>query len=290
MDWELLRDAVISGVLLGGFYAAVSLGLAIVFGLLDVPQIAHPAFVVVGGYGAVLLNRSFGIDPLLAGVLLAPAFFLLGHATYRFYNATFERRGSDASLRGLAFFFGIAFVLEVVLTLAFGVDQRSVQAPYIGTSLRIDDMRLPWRLLVACGAALVMAGLLSLYLGRTFRGRAIRAVAQDETALRILGVDPVAVKSHAFALATATVAVSGALLVIIGPIEPALGRVYIGKVFAIVVMAGLGSIGGTLVASLILGIVESVVLTTVGTSWTPAVAFGMLLAVLAVRPVGLFGR
>ena len=290
MDWELLRDAILAGVLLGGFYAAVSLGLAIVFGLLDVPQIAHPAFVVLGGYGAVFLNRGLGIDPLLAGLFLTPVFFALGHVMYRFYYTTFERRGSDASLRGLAFFFGVAFVLEVILTLTVGVDQQSVQARYIGSSLRIDDLRLPWRLLVACGAALAMAGLLALYLGRTFTGRAIRAVAQDETALRILGVDPVAIKAHAFALATATVAISGSLLVIIGPIEPALGRVYIGKVFAIVVMAGLGSIGGTLIASLILGIVESVVLTTIGSSWTPAVAFGMLLAVLAIRPVGLFGR
>lgn len=290
MDWELLRDAIIAGVLLGGFYAAVALGLSIVFGLLDVPQIAHPAFVVLGGYGVVLLNQRAGLDPLLAGLILAPAFYVLGLATYRFYHATFERRGTDAGLRGLAFFFGIAFVVEVGLTLAFGVDQRTVNAPYIGRSLRLDDMRLPYRMLVASGAALAMAALLALYLSRSFDGRAMRAVAQDETALTMIGADPVAVKAKAFSLATATVAISGALLAIVGPIEPGLGRIYIGKVFAIVVMAGLGSVSGTLLAALLLGVVESVVLTTVGTSWTPAVAFGMLLLVLAVRPAGLFGR
>lgn len=289
MDWELLRDALIAGVLLGGFYAAVSLGLAVVFGLLDVPHIAHPAFVVTAGYGVVALNR-LGVDPLLAGLLLTPAFYVLGAGTYRFYHYTFERRGTDAGLRGLAFFFGIAFVVEVGLTLAFGIDQRSVSAPYIGRSLRFDEIRLPLRMLVAAGVALVLAGCLAAYLRMSFDGRAMRAVAQDEGALRIIGVDPVRVKTRAFAIATAAVAVAGALLVIVGPIEPALGRAYIGKVFAIVVMAGLGSIGGTLAAALLLGVVESTVLTTVGTSWTPAIAFGMLLAVLAVRPAGLFGR
>jgi branched-chain amino acid transport system permease protein len=215
---------------------------------------------------------------------------VFGLGVYQFYYVTFERRGTDTGLRGLAFFFGIAFIIEVGLILAFGVDQRLVEAPYIGQSLEIGDMRVPWRMIVAFGMALVLMAVLMVFLSRTFTGRAIKAVAQDEGALRLMGADPVRVKRLAFGIATAVTAITGALLIIVGPVEPGLGRLYIGRTFCVVVLAGLGSVPGTIVAGLILGIVESIVLTTAGAAWAPAVAFGILLAVLAVRPAGLFGR
>src|ERR1043165_528642 len=126
MPLDFVFEAVIGGVLLGGFYAAVSIGLSVAFGLLDVAHIAHPAFVILGAYGAYVVAQ-YGIDPLLAGGLLMPLFFIGGLAVYRFYHAVFERRGSDPGLRGLAFFFGVAFIVEVVLILIFGVDQRMVE-------------------------------------------------------------------------------------------------------------------------------------------------------------------
>jgi branched-chain amino acid transport system permease protein len=289
LDLQLLFEATVFGVLLGCFYAAVSLGLSIAFGLLDVLHIAHPAFLVLGAFGAYVLG-GYGLDPLVAGLLLMPVFFVFGLGVYQFYYATFERRGTDTGLRGLAFFFGVAFIVEVGLILAFGVDQRMVEAPYIGHSLEIGEMRLPYRMLVAFGMAVVLMTVLSVYLSRTFTGRAIKAVAQDEGALRLMGVDPVRVKRIAFGIATAVTAVTGALLIIVGPVEPGLGRIYIGRTFCVVVLAGLGSVPGTIVAGLILGIAESIVLSTAGAAWAPAVSFGILLMVLAVRPAGLFGR
>ncbi len=253
------------------------------------PHVAHPSFLVFGAYGTYILV-GFGMDPLLAGLLLTPLFFVFGLAVYQFYYLTFERRGSDQGLRGIAFFFGIAFIAQVSLILAFGVDQRLVEAPYIGTSTEIGDWRIPNRMLVAFGVALALAAALSLYLSRTFTGRAIKAVAQDEGALRLMGANPVRIKRWAFGIATATCALAGALLIIVGPVDPNLDRLYIGRTFCVVVLAGLGSMSGTLVAGLILGIAESLVLTSVGTSWAPAVAFGLLLLVLGVRPAGLFGR
>jgi branched-chain amino acid transport system permease protein len=289
MSFELLGAAIIAGVLLGCFYAAVSVGLSVAFGLLDVPQIAHPSFLVLGAYGAYFLG-SFGLDPLLAGVLLTPVFFLAGLAVYRLYHAAFERRGTDAGLRGLALFFGIAFIVEVLLILSFGVDQRMVEAAYIGKSVALGDVRIPMRMLVAFGVALVLIIGLSLYLSGTFTGRAIKAVAQDQTALALMGADPVRIKQWAFGIATGTCALAGALLIIVAPVEPGLGRLYIGRTFCVVVLAGLGSMPGTLLAGIILGIAESIVLTSLGASWAPAVAFGLLLLVLAVRPAGLFGQ
>jgi branched-chain amino acid transport system permease protein len=286
---DLLLGAVVFGVLVGCFYAAVSVGLSVAFGLLDVPHIAHPAFLVLGSYCTYLLNQ-YGWDPIVAGIVLMPAFFLLGMAVYRFYYETFERRGTDAGLRGLAFFFGVVFIIEVGLVLLFGVDQRLVEADYIGKSLTIGDMRLPLRLIVAFAVALVLTIGLSLYLSKTFTGRAIKAVAQDEAALRLMGANPVRIKQWAFGIATAVTALAGALLIIVGPVEPTMDRVYIGRTFCVVVLAGLGSMSGTLVAGLILGISETIVLTLLGASWAPAVAFGLLLIMLGVRPQGLFGR
>ena len=158
------------GILVGCFYAAVSVGLSVAFGLLDVPHVAHPALMVLGSYCTYLLGL-YGWDPIVAGIALTPLFFLLGIAIYRFYYETFEKRGSDAGVRGLAFFFGLAFIVEVGLILAFGVDQRMVEADYIGKSLSLGGYRIPWRLLVAFGVALLLTAALTLYLSRTFTGR-----------------------------------------------------------------------------------------------------------------------
>lgn len=289
MSFELLLEAIVFGVLLGCFYAAVSIGLSVAFGLLDVPHVAHPAIMVLGSYCTYVLGR-YGLDPILAGIALMPLFFLLGVAIYRFYYETFEKRGSEAGVRGLAFFFGLAFIIEVGLILVFGVDQRMVEAAYIGRSLALGEFRIPWRMVVAFGVALALTAALTIYLSRTFTGRAIKAVAQDEPALRLMGANPVRIKQWAFGIATGVTALAGAMLIVVGPVEPSLDRVYIGRTFAVVVLAGLGSMTGTLAAGLILGISESIVLMQFGASWAPAVAFGLLLVALGIRPQGLFGR
>jgi branched-chain amino acid transport system permease protein len=289
LSLDLLFEALLFGVLLGCFYAAVSIGLSVSFGLLDVPHVAHPAIMVLGSYFTWLLG-SYGWDPLLAGVALMPAFFVLGIVIYRFYYETFERRGSEAGVRGLAFFFGLAFIIEVGLILLFGVDQRSVEAAYIGKSLSLGEYRVPYRMLVAFGVALLLTFSLTLYMSKTFTGRAIKAVAQDEPALRLMGANPVRIKQWAFGIATGVSALAGAMLIIVSPVEPAIDRLYIGRTFCVVVLAGLGSMTGTLAAGVILGVAESIVLMLFGASWAPAVAFGLLLIVLGVRPQGLFGR
>src|SRR5258708_18142985 len=125
---DLLLDAVVTGVLLGCFYAAVSIGLSVSFGLLDVPHVAHPAFLVLASYGVYFLNDSYDIDPLVAGLLITPLLFVFGLIAYRIYYETFERRGSDAAVRGIAFFFGVAFIIEWLIILHFAVALRSSTA------------------------------------------------------------------------------------------------------------------------------------------------------------------
>jgi branched-chain amino acid transport system permease protein len=285
----LLTNAVISGLLLGGFYAAVSIGVAISFGMLDIVNIAHPAVILLGSYVAFIGNTFFGIDPILAAVILTPVFYLLGMAAYQIYYVAFERR-DDQSLRGLSFFFGVLFIAEVGLILGFGVDYRSVQAWYTQGNLHLFVVELPWRLLVPFMLGLAMVVALQVFLSRTFVGRAVQAVAQDQGALRLMAANPARIKRIAFGLSFATAAVAGAALIIIQPVEPSIGREYIGRIFAICVLGGLGSFPGMVIAAITIGIVESLTSTFLGPSWAPAVSFGVLLVTLAVRPNGILGR
>jgi branched-chain amino acid transport system permease protein len=288
-SWDLLANAVVAGLLVGGFYAAVSLGVSLIFGLLDIANIAQPAFLVLGSYAAYIMNSSFGLDPILAGVLFTPVFYVLGAAVYRVYYGSFERRGDEA-LRGLVFFFGILFIIEVSLSLKFGVDYRLVQAPYIGRSFEVGGVGIAYRLLVPCVVGIAMTVALYLFLGRTFYGRAIMAVSQDRLALRLMGANPVQIKTIAFGVGIAAASLAGALLITIAPVVPSTDRDYIGRMFAITVLGGMGSIPGTLVAAVVLGVIESLMATFFGPSWSLAVSFGILLLALAVRPAGLFGR
>ena len=288
-SFDLLINALVSGILIGAFYAAVTAGVSLSFGILDIVNIAHPAFVILGSYIAYIVSDSLGLDPIVTSILVMPAFYALGAGIYQVYYVSFEKRGQE-SLRGLAFFFGLLFITEVSLVLYFGVDYRYVEAPYIGPTWHIGDVDIPMRLLVPCLVSLALIAVLQLVLTRTFIGRAIMAVAQDQFALQLMAVDPIRIKRIAFGISIATASLAGAFLIIIQPVEPSVGRQYIGRVFAICVLGGMGSLPGTLIAALLVGVFESLTSTFYGPSWAPAVSFGFLLLALAVRPAGLLGR
>jgi branched-chain amino acid transport system permease protein len=288
-SFDLLLNAIVSGILIGGFYAAVTSGVSISFGILDIVNIAHPAFIILGSYIAYIVNINLGFDPILTAIVMMPAFFVLGAGIYQIYYVSFEKRGQE-SLRGLAFFFGLLFITEVTLVLYFGVDYRYVEAPYIGPTWHLGVVDMPLRMLVPCVVSLLLIAALQLILTRTFIGRAIMAVAQDQLALRLMGVDPIRIKRIAFGISIATASLAGAFLIIIQPVEPSVGRQYIGRVFAICVLGGMSSLPGTVIAAMLVGIVESLTSTFYGPSWAPAVSFGFLLLTLAVRPAGLLGR
>jgi len=288
-SFDLLINALVSGILIGAFYAAVTAGVSLSFGILDIVNIAHPAFVILGSYIAYIVSVSLGLDPIVTSILVMPAFYALGAGIYQVYYVSFEKRGQE-SLRGLAFFFGLLFITEVSLVLYFGVDYRYVEAPYIGPTWHIGYVDIPMRLLVPCLVSLALIAVLQLVLTRTFIGRAIMAVAQDQFALQLMAVDPIRIKRIAFGISIATASLAGAFLIIIQPVEPSVGRQYIGRVFAICVLGGMGSLPGTLIAALLVGVFESLTSTFYGPSWAPAVSFGFLLLALAVRPAGLLGR
>ncbi len=286
---DLLMNAVAAGILLGGFYAAISIGLSISFGMLDIVNIAHPVFMILGGYGVFLLNTRIALDPILAGAILSPIFYLLGVVVYRVYYISFERRGAE-SLRGLVFFFGILFLIEVGLLLTCGADYRLVRAPWIGKSIAIGSLGLSLRLFFPFLVGVILTVVLYLFFSRTFLGIITRGVGQDSTAAALMGANPSRIRSVAFGLSIATTSIAGALVISIGPLEPSIGREFIGRAFAVCVLGGMGSISGTLIAAIILGVAESLTASLGGPAWGLAVSFGILLVMLVVRPSGLFKR
>jgi branched-chain amino acid transport system permease protein len=285
----LLVNAIVAGLLLGGFYAAVTVGVTISFGMLDIVNIAHPAFIMLGSFVAYAINSTWRLDPILIGIAMTPVFFLIGMAVYQIYYYAFERRGEE-SIQGLAFFFGLLFVGEVGLILVFGVDYRFVAAPYIGPSLHFGFVDLPLRMLVPFVVALLLVASLQLFFGRSFIGRAILAVSQDRLALQLMAANPSRIKRIAFGISIATASLAGALLIIIQPVEPSIGRDYIGRIFAICVLGGMTSFPGMVAGAMLIGVAESITATFYGPSWAPAVAFGFLLLTLAIRPAGILGR
>ncbi len=264
-SFDLLVNAVVSGILIGGFYAAVTAGVSLSFGILDIVNIAHPAFIILGSYTAYIVNATLGIDPILTSIVLAPVFYALGAGIYQIYYVSFEKRGQE-SLRGLAFFFGLLFITEVSLVLYFGVDYRYVEASYIGPTWHFGFIDVPLRIVVPFLVALLLMAVLQLVLSRSFVGRAIMAVSQDQLALKLLAVDPIRIKRIAFGISIATASLAGAFLIIIQPVEPSVGREYIGRVFAICVLGGMGSLPGTVIAAMLVGIVESLTATFYGPS------------------------
>jgi branched-chain amino acid transport system permease protein len=285
---ELLFNSFVAGILLGGFYAAISLGLSISFGMLDIVNIAHPVFIVLGSYCVFAVNKWLGIDPILCGILFSPIFFLMGYGLYQAYYQSFEKRGAE-SLRSLVFFFGLLFLIEVGLQGIFGVDYRSVRADWIGKSISFGWMSISLRMLFPFLVGLALTLALHLLFSRTFFGIVCLGVAQDSTAVRLIGADPARIKAVAFALSVATTSIAGALLICITPIEPYVGRELIGRIFAVAVLAGMGSMKGTLIGGLILGIAENLTATMGGPAWALAVSFGILFLMLIIKPSGLFG-
>ena len=221
---------------------------------------------------------------------MAPVFFLVGMAVYQIYYYAFERRGEE-SIQGLAFFFGLFFVGEVALILVFGVDYRFVEAPYIGPSLHFGLVDLPLRMLIPCLVSLLMLVVLQLYLTRPHLHRPghPRGVAGPPR-LAADGGHPDPDQADRLWHLGRDGAVAGTFLIIIQPVEPSIGRDYIGRIFAICVLGGMTSIPGMVAAAMLIGVVESITATFYGPSWAPAVAFGFLLVTLAVRPAGILGR
>lgn len=284
---DLLLQILINGVLLGGLYAVMALGLALVWGVLNIVNLAHGAFIMLGAYLSWHLYTYLGIDPFLGLPITAVVMFGVGYAMQRgLLNLVVKAPMFNTLL--------ITFGLEVVLTylaqLAFSADFRAINPSYAGNSIQIGTVVLPLARLLAFGIAIVLTLAMWLFLLHTRLGRAIRATAQNLVAARLYGVEPRHLYAMTFGIGIGLAGAAGGLYGTVSQINPYIGATLTAKSFAIAIIGGLDNPLGVIVGGLFLGIIESLAVLYIGATFADVASFGVLVLVLIVRPSGLLGK
>lgn len=284
---DVLPQLVASGLLIGGIYALISVGLTLVFGVLRVVNFAHGEYLTIAMYSTYWLFHGFGLDPFVSAVIVIPFLFLLGLLTERILiRPTLEA----PHVVQVFVTFALSLWLQNLALMLFTSDFRSVRVPYATAALQIGPLYISWLRLLAFVAALALAGAVLAFLKFTYFGRAIRATAQDRRSARLVGVDVDRVYAVTFALGCALVGAAGVLIAPLFPVNPYVGADKILIAFVVVVLGGFGSVTGAVVAGLALGVVESLSGYFLGSDVKQLVYFVFFIAVLAVRPTGFFGR
>lgn len=285
----VLLQVALGGVLTGGVYALMVSGLTLIFGVMRVINIAHGAFLVLSAYLAYWLFTLVGLDPILAIVLLAPLFFVLGAALQRYVLA---RVRQEPGLLVLVTF-ALAITLEGVMGALWRTTGRTVRTAYADEVVTMVlgglAFRLPIVRLVGFGTAVVALGLLYLVLSRSDLGRAVRATMQNPDAAQLVGVNIARVRALTFGIGLATVAAGGAVFSLIWTFNAASHEAWISRMLAIVVLGGMGSLPGALLGALIIGVAEAVAAVAMTTYFSPIVSYLILFFILIFRPQGLLG-
>lgn len=284
---DLFAQVLVNGVLLGGLYAVMALGLALVWGVLNIVNLAHGAFIMLGAYCSWYLYNDAHIDPFLGLPITAAALFVLGYALQRgLLNLVVKA----PMFNTLLITFGIEVVLTYLAQLAFSADFRTINPPYAGNSWQIGPVTLPLARAVAFVIAIVLTVGMWLFLLHTRLGRSIRATAQNLVAARLYGVEPRHLYAMTFAIGLALAGAAGGLYGTVSQVNPYIGASLTGKCFAISIIGGLDNPLGVIVGGLFLGIVESMTALYIGPTFPDVASFGILLLVLIVRPSGLLGK
>jgi len=285
---DQLIQAIINGVMLGGFYAVMVLGFSIIWGVMGVINLAHGEFVMVGAYLTWILNKQFGWEPFATVIVVFPVMMLVGYLLQRILiNRIIER----PYLISLLVTYALSIIISNGAKLLFSATPRIVDTS-LGGFWRVGDITIPTTKTVVLIAALLIMAALHLFLQRTRMGKSIRAAAQNREAARIVGIEINHVYAITFAICIGLTAVAGTLISPTQPIYPFMGAPLTLKAFAITAMAGLGSIPGALMGGIVLGLVEVLIATFVpgiGTNLGIISSFVILVVVLVTRPQGLFG-
>jgi branched-chain amino acid transport system permease protein len=283
-----LLQAIVYGVLTGGVYALMAAGLSLIFGVMDIINIAQGVLVVLGAYLSYVLSVHLGIDLLLGLLLTVPAFFLLGVGI----EWCFMRRirEGDRTSMSILVTYAVAIVIEGVLSIVFGIDYLQLHASYVDQSVHVFGFYLPYIYLI--GFALAVALLFGVYvmLYRTKFGRAVRASLQNRTAADLVGINVNRTRTISVGIGVAVTAVGGMVFGATNAFNPNSGYDLISRLLAIVILGGLGSIGGAMAAAVFMLVVNDVVAVAWSPTWAPLVFFVALVIVLSVKPQGLFGR
>jgi branched-chain amino acid transport system permease protein len=285
---QFLQQLVL-GLLLGGVYVSVALGFSLVWGVLNIVNLAHGAFVIIGAYVTWVLFSRLGVDPFLSLPLDAVVLFALGYGLQR---GLINRVIRAPLLFTFLLTFGINLVIVSLLLLIFTADFRSVTPSYSGSGLTLGSVTIPYIGLARLGIAILLALLLWLLLNRTRIGAGIQAVGADRDAAQLVGIDLRHVYALTFAIGAAFAGVAGGLIGLEQSITPTAGDPFTLQSFAVVILGGLGRVSATVAGGLLFGLIQVLGLNApgIGAGYSNAIAFAILVIVLAVRPQGLLGR
>ena len=281
-----LAQAVVNGLLIGGIYALVSIGVTLIFGVVKIVNFAQGEFVMIGMYISFFLATNYGIDPLLSLVVSMPALFVVGALLQHFL---IRRVLALGDMPQIFLTFALSLLLLNVALLLFTANYRTVQTAYSEAALQLGPLYVPVAKLIAFAVAMALSALLWGFLHATDLGKAMRAAAQNRDVAMLMGIDPDRVFAVAVGVALALAGAAGSLLMPFYPAYPLVGQVFVLMAFVAVVLGTLGNVIGALIASLMMGIAESLGVQYVGADSGLIVVFAMLLLTLAFKPTGLGG-
>ncbi len=287
MSTTALLQAIVDGVLTGGVYALMAAGLTLIFGVMDIINIAQGAMVILGAYLSFELSVHLGIGLLVGLFITVPVMFVLGVVIE--FGLMRRLREQDRTAMSVLVTYAVAILIEGILTAIFGVDYQQLQASYVNSSVHILGFYLPDIYLIGFGLAVVLLGALYYMLYRTKFGRAVRASLQNRTAADLIGIDVNRVRAVSVGIGVAVTAVGGMVFGATNAFNPNTGYDLISRLLAIVILGGMGSIGGAMGAAVFLLVLNDVVAVAWSPTWSPLVFFAALVVVLSVRPQGLFG-
>ncbi len=286
LDFSILFPSILGGLTTGAVYALIALGLTLIYGVLHIINFAHGALLMVALYAVYLLKAHFGLDPYLALPIVVPGMFVLGYALQRVViNRASHGRDENILLVTL----GISIVLENLALMVFKSDTRSIDTSYTLSTVAIGPAFIALPKLVAFGGALVASAVLLLIVTRTDLGRAIRAVAKEKQGAKLMGIDVDHVYAMSFGIGLACLGAAACFLLPAYYVNPQVGNGFVLVAFTIVVLGGMGSFAGALVGGLLIGVVESLCGLILGESLGQIGIFVIFIAVLLLRPQGLFG-
>jgi branched-chain amino acid transport system permease protein len=281
-----VAQAVVNGLLIGGIYALVSIGVTLIFGVVKIVNFAQGEFVMLGMYISFFLATSYGIDPLVSLVVSMPALFIVGVLLQRFL---IRRVLGLGDMPQIFLTFALSLLLVNIALLLFTANYRTVNTPYTEMTIHLGPLYIAVAKLIAFVVAMLLSGMLWVFLHTTDLGKAMRAAAQNREVAMLMGINPDRVFCVAVGVALALAGAAGSLLMPFYPAYPLVGQVFVLMAFVAVVLGTLGNVTGALIASLMMGVAESLGIQFVGADSGLIVVFAMLLLTLAVRPSGLFG-
>lgn len=284
---EVLVQLIVSGLLLGGNYALISIGLTLIFGVSRVKNFAHGDFVMVGMYLTYALSTWTKLDPYIVLLAVTPLMFVFGLALSRLIMQPIQGAPQMAQIFATV---GVGLVLQNLALMIFGADFRTTNSAVSSRVFRVGDVALPGGLVIAFAVAMLVIAAIYLFLRTSYLGKAMRAVAQDRRAAALMAINVQSVDLFTFGLGTACAGLTGALLAPLFPVFPTIGINLVLIAFVVVILGGLGSITGALIGGLAIGLIETLTGFFIGSEMRQIAYFAVFLVVLLVRPAGLFGQ